>query len=293
MDPLTAVGLAGNILTFIDLSSKVILRAKELYESGSGATAENNELEELTKNLKDLADRTQRKPFGTPGSSKFSLSITGEKILNSLSQQCIQVADELLEILESVKFKSDGRTLKSAIQAVKTVWKQDNIDATQRRLDRISKQLIDCMGLEQLQDINGRLREMAVENKRLEANRSKEINQLPQDFNSAIDRLKSNVEETNTPGAWLVLSDTARRGQAYFAEQVILQNLRFSSIEPRHEAILKEHANTFSWIFDEASSTKFVEWPKREDSVYWVSGKPGSGKSTLIKFVAEHEKTRG
>jgi hypothetical protein len=291
MDPLTAVGLAGNIITFIDLSTKVVSRAKQLYESASGATSENDELESLTNNLKDLADRTRRKPSNTLRNGHFSLNITSETVLDNLSQQCIQVADELLETLESVKVKGDGRTLKSAFQAVKTVWKQDSIDAIQRRLDRISKQLMDGMSMEQLEEINRRLREMAVENTRLEANRSKEISQLREDFNTAIEKLKSNVEE-QTPGAWLVLSNTAHRGQAYFAEQLILQSLRFSSIESRHESISKEHSNTFSWIFDQASPTKFVEWLKGEDGVYWVSGKPGSGKSTLIKFVAEHEQTK-
>jgi uncharacterized protein YfkK (UPF0435 family) len=292
MDPLTAVGLAGNIITFIDLSTKVVSRAKQLYESTSGATSENDELESLTKNLKDLDDRTRRKPPNTSRNGHFSLNITSETVLDNISQQCIQVADELLETLESVKVKGDGRTLKSAFQAVKTVWKQDSIDAIQRRLDRISKQLMDGMSMEQLEEINRRLREMAVENTRLEANRSKEINQLRDDFNSAVVKLKSNVEEEPTPGAWLILSDTARRGQAYFAEQVILQSLRFSSIESRHESISKEHSNTFTWIFDQASPTKFVEWLKGEDGIYWVSGKPGSGKSTLIKFVAEHEQTK-
>jgi hypothetical protein len=139
MDPLTAVGLAGNIITFIDLSTKVVSRTKQLYESASGATSENDELEGLTKNLKDLANRTRRKPPNTSRNGHFSLSITSETVLDNLSQQCIQVADELLETLESVKVNGDGRTVKSALQAMKTVWKQDNIDAIQRRLDRISK----------------------------------------------------------------------------------------------------------------------------------------------------------
>jgi hypothetical protein len=70
---------------------------------------------------------------------------------------------------------------------------------------------------------------MAVENTRLEANRSREIDQLRRDFNSAIRDIMANAEEEKMPGAWLVLSDTARHGQAYFAEQVVLQSLRFSS----------------------------------------------------------------
>jgi hypothetical protein len=108
MDPLTAVGLAGNIITFIDLSTKVISRTKQLYESASGATSENDELESLTRNLKDLADRTRRKPSNTSRNDHFSLNITSETVLDNISQQCIQVADELLETLESVKVKGDG-----------------------------------------------------------------------------------------------------------------------------------------------------------------------------------------
>jgi hypothetical protein len=292
MDPLTAAGLAGNIITFVDFSTKVLSRARQLYESASGATAENDELESLTKNLKGLADRTRRRPSEIPQKGHFRLNITSETILDNLSQQCIQVADKLLETLDSVKVKGDSRTRKSAVQAVKTVWKQDHIDALQRRLDRISKQLMDGMSMEQLEEINRRLREMAVENTCLEANRSKEIDQLRRDFNSAIEEIKANVEEEQMPGAWLVLSDTARHGQAYFAEQVILQSLRFSSIDSRHESISKEHSHTFLWVFNETSSIKFVEWLKGEDGVYWVSGKPGSGKSTLIKFVADHEQTK-
>jgi hypothetical protein len=290
MDPLTAIGLGGNIITFVDVSTKVLSKAKQLYKSASGATSENDELESLTKSLKNLADRTRRKPSNNPNDGR--LNITSETVLDTLREQCIQVADELLEMLEAVKVKADGGALKSAIQAVKMVWKQDRIDGIQRRLDRISKQLMDGMSMEQLENINRRLREMAVENTRLEVNRTNEIQQLRQDFNSAIENLKSNAEEEPIPGAWLVLSDTARLGQAYFAEQVILQSLRFSSIESRHESISKEHSNTFSWIFDEHSMTKFPQWLKGEESVYWVSGKPGSGKSTLIKFVAEHERTK-
>jgi len=292
MDPLTAIGLAGNILSLIDATSKVISKARQLYDSASGTTSENDELESLTKNLKDLASRIQRNTGETPRQVHLSTRITNETVLENLSQQCIQVADELLRVLESVKVKGEGGKLKIAVRAVKSVWKQDDIDAIQRRLERISKQLMDGMSMDQLEQINRRLREMAVENTRLEANRAKEISQLRQQLNSAFESIKSSVEETQIPGAWLVLSDTARRGQAYFAEQVILRSLRFSSIESRYEAISKEHSKTFTWIFEESSPTKFVEWLKKEDGVYWISGKPGSGKSTLMKFIAEHEQTQ-
>jgi hypothetical protein len=63
-------------------------------------------------------------------------------------------------------------------------------------------------------------------------------------------------------------------------------------MDSRHESIPKEHSKTFSWIFDETALVKFVQWLKNEDGFYWVSGKAGSGKSTLMKFVGAHQKTR-
>ncbi|OTA93618.1 hypothetical protein M434DRAFT_63356, partial [Hypoxylon sp. CO27-5] len=36
----------------------------------------------------------------------------------------------------------------------------------------------------------------------------------------------------------------------------------------------------------------FLNWLRKSSGVFWVSGKPGSGKSTLMKFLASHAKTR-
>lgn len=36
----------------------------------------------------------------------------------------------------------------------------------------------------------------------------------------------------------------------------------------------------------------FICWLKSNDSFFWITGKPGSGKSTLVNFLANHEETR-
>jgi hypothetical protein len=37
---------------------------------------------------------------------------------------------------------------------------------------------------------------------------------------------------------------------------------------------------------------KFVEWLQSDRIAYWICGKPGSGKSTLMKFIVKHSLTR-
>jgi hypothetical protein len=67
----------------------------------------------------------------------------------------------------------------------------------------------------------------------------------------------------------------------------------------RHSRIVDAHAKTFDWIFEAAylhftdprSQIKFVEWLHSSRGIYWVSGKPGSGKSTLMKSLSENWRT--
>lgn len=84
-------------------------------------------------------------------------------------------------------------------------------------------------------------------------------------------------------------------------EQQILKSLRFPSMDEREASISDAHSKTFRWILDSNDSTstgqslepslesrpnlKFVEWLQASDGIFWVAGKPGSGKSTLMKYL--------
>ncbi|KAF2265525.1 hypothetical protein CC78DRAFT_186431 [Lojkania enalia] len=125
---------------------------------------------EPCEELEGLIDNTRHRLAAIPRKGHLVPGITNETVLNNLSQQCIQVADELLETLDSIKVRTDNGAQKSVVQAVKAMRKQGHIEALQRTLDRISKQLVDGINTEQLEDINARLREMAVENTLLEVN---------------------------------------------------------------------------------------------------------------------------
>ncbi|TGO16416.1 hypothetical protein BTUL_0028g00160 [Botrytis tulipae] len=72
----------------------------------------------------------------------------------------------------------------------------------------------------------------------------------------------------------------------------ILNLLRFREIHARHEEIRLAHRETFEWLFHETqpgerSWTNFMEWLQNDNSVYWINGKAGSGKSTLMKFISD------
>ncbi|PMD15987.1 hypothetical protein NA56DRAFT_324899 [Hyaloscypha hepaticicola] len=76
----------------------------------------------------------------------------------------------------------------------------------------------------------------------------------------------------------------------------ILQSLAFETIQGREEAIPQAFKETFSWIYLREPTeldglrlwSSFPEWLEGNMSQpYWITGKPGSGKSTLMKFLQQ------
>lgn len=71
----------------------------------------------------------------------------------------------------------------------------------------------------------------------------------------------------------------------------LIQDLRFREMDYRESVISKAYRDTFEWILQDSDPMKtgFVAWLQSDSNLYWISGKAGSGKSTLMKFIDTHE----
>ena len=86
----------------------------------------------------------------------------------------------------------------------------------------------------------------------------------------------------------------AEEGHRVANEEKILSSLKFDKWKRRFNIVSKAHAQTFDWMLKdttggEAPPTRFKLWLQSQNGIYWVAGKAGSGKSTLMKFLANHE----
>jgi hypothetical protein len=127
IDPLAALGLAGNIVQFVDFSYNLFCESKALYNSGSGATADNVVIETIVKDLNILNDRL------TVPSSPGAIPDP----IRSLAGQCKDVARDLLEVIESIQVKGPHKRWKSFVQALRSVRKKEEIEALVRRMERL------------------------------------------------------------------------------------------------------------------------------------------------------------
>jgi hypothetical protein len=144
------------------------------------------------------------------------------------------------------------------------------------------------------------LEALCEQNRRLATTRETEIADLKENFKKFAGKLQMEIELGTPPDTtWLALSTVVTRGKQYTAEQIVLEFLHFSTIEDRYVRITNAHRNTFDWIYERGQNadstrpaTNFVEWLESDSPVYWVSGKPGSGKSTFMKYLSTEDRTR-
>ena len=70
----------------------------------------------------------------------------------------------------------------------------------------------------------------------------------------------------------------------------MLQTLYLEETTSRRKQIEPTYSQTFTWIFDDPD-LQFRDWLQNGRGIYWIRGKPGSGKSTLMKFLYTDKRT--
>ena len=81
-------------------------------------------------------------------------------------------------------------------------------------------------------------------------------------------------------------------------QDFILESLSFSAMKDREEDVIEAHGKTLDWLFSAKPGTaadepvaNFPTWLRGGQSIFWVNGKAGSGKSTLMRFIFNTKKT--
>lgn len=82
----------------------------------------------------------------------------------------------------------------------------------------------------------------------------------------------------------------------------ILRQLVFKDMNSRDNQIHKAAQDTYTWTLEDGPVKRwdkrshawgiFLKWLRVGDNILHVSGNPGSGKSTLMKFLAQHDRTK-
>ena len=123
-----------------------------------------------------------------------------------------------------------------------------------------------------------------------------DLNEMKSEILSAIQQSQSRKPPENTSSDLPVRLETlAAKVKVLSKEQHILGSLHFWAMRMREASITEAHERTFEWIFEDQTvsrpQVKFKEWLNYGNDIYWIAGKAGSGKSTLMKYLVSEPRT--
>lgn len=148
MDPLTAIGLASGILTFLDFAQKVVTGADELYKKDT--TDDNVHAEAIANDLDDAATDLAT----LPGKTKH------EKALNRLAENCRSVAQDLQQLLKKLTVSGKRTPWNITKVAIRSVRKRGDVQRLLERLGEYRGAVLVRLNLMMKYDISKALRQL-------------------------------------------------------------------------------------------------------------------------------------
>ncbi|KAI4862811.1 hypothetical protein F4820DRAFT_459963 [Hypoxylon rubiginosum] len=309
------LAVATAVIQFLEFSGSLIAKGIAIHSSLTGLTVDHTELQNITESLLQTSDEIQQSLKSHHGRHR----LTGnEKDLEKIAGGCQGVANELLEVLTSLTAKGPKTRWRSFRHALRATWSEGKVKSLEDRLDRFRQQMMSNVLVSLRQEADRSIREQSSIKESVERIEQRQqnnilvgdrfvrqvmdgeqwrrdlIEMIHEQGQGGLQRM-ANITQLkddrgSTPNAVVVQEKRIR--------ERILHKLAFRNMTDRERRVSKAHRQTFQWIFCDPKSDSrpwsnfkdFLERPNNK-KIYWITGKPGSGKSTLMKFIRHHPET--
>lgn len=254
LDPLSALNFACSIAQLVDLARNVISDGRQVAKLGS--TSENECIRAIVKDMNKLSAEVVElyRPATALTSSDVPINETND-----------ETSDQ----------ESNG------IEASKVVANEEALRKLGEASIKVSTDLARMLDDLQIRDTqNSRKRKRDVLSTSFKTMLKKD------DIQKLEKRLQSLQQELHLRLTFMM----SLRSHESTMRQNVLETLIFAEINDRQDAIPSNYAQTFEWILHDAA-VGFADWARFRSGLFWITGKPGSGKSTLMKYLSNHRKT--
>ncbi|KAI1378033.1 hypothetical protein F4677DRAFT_443950 [Hypoxylon crocopeplum] len=324
LDPFTALSLAGNVVQFLSFAGSILSKGRELYVSPDGLLSENTDIGLVTNDLIGLNNRLRQSMRGGSNSGRDNAN---EKALGDLISGCVAVAQELLGSLDALALKGKKhRNWEAFRKGLRAVTGKRKVESIQGRLALYRQELelhllvllreqVDLQQVEQSQkfqaldktnqDISRAILQGQDAFKVILQGHADRMEYLQKRGNLHLTEAHIQSYDGPAPPKLQIRPVYGRGGftpweDIHLADQSIMRDIRdslyYPMIKERRREIEPAYKETFEWIFHEPSRQtrrwdSFISWLEGDEPVYWINGKPGSGKSTLMKYLYGHPTT--
>ncbi|KAH8731342.1 hypothetical protein GQ44DRAFT_698575 [Phaeosphaeriaceae sp. PMI808] len=303
MRPIPAVGLASALVQIINLSINTLRKDHAIYppnESLATPTKINTALQDIINNLYRLTDLIEESELKKLQYQKNEQK-KGAK-LSEAAQQLLKHSEQAKELVESLRdalidaqargFPDDSKCSTARDALVQSAWKKKDVTGTKKKLRTLRKEVDTSLLLALRQYLD----QSAETGLPVFAQDDSEValRHWEKWQNEALDAVhtndwrsnkKKNVEEFGNIVEKLIVVEN----EAYFFEE-IFRLLWFEEADERLNGIQGPMDGSMKWVFgDERLEEErgLLEWlgNARGENLFWVSGKPGCGKTTLTKHL--------
>ncbi|KAL8794629.1 MAG: hypothetical protein Q9195_002825 [Heterodermia aff. obscurata] len=309
LEAVAAVGLAGSVITLIDFAVKLISKGRQYHKSVDGSLKEVVDIKVVSDNLGRLSQ-------DVIGSAQ-SLSLSGAPLheneaLQAVAKNCLEITSEFCAVLAKLEHQGPLSRWRSFRQAFKHLLGKKEIERMLQRLRLVREDLAIHLLVVMKQDLLGMHKQLeknivkhlnaifdSKENRT--AALSKTLVKVAEDEKSTVTR-KWHMKNPNVVlGVSEALSNLALQDGKKCLTEFMQNSLFFPQLPERHARIAEAHTATFRWILDEDEScqsaeySNYVQWlldSSNVNGLYWVTGKPGSGKSTLMRYLYNDRRTK-
>ena len=299
IDPLTGFAVAGNALQFADLLVKLISKTCSIYRSTDGLEDEYTYLRTTAQNVRNcnlLLDEFSKDLSAQQGHAAQALL--------DANNACLAVTTEVVSFIEKVAPpNTSNRLLGSAKSALRRL-------RNQKRCDRLEHKIADARSNVSMALLTYTTMQATASQKILSEAIMTSTTQITHHLKTEYTRLHGRIDGVESltkslsamsmraiePLVGLQNRVPIRRRVGNLdrllrsGERILLASLHSSQMDARRDQIRRIHPGTMQWVFSRQADThhlwhEFAEWLEACDGerIYWIRGKPGSGKSTLMR----------
>ncbi|KIW92795.1 uncharacterized protein Z519_06644 [Cladophialophora bantiana CBS 173.52] len=308
MDPITAVQVVGSALGFVDFATRLLSCIYDVYKSPEGLTSRYVQVSVISNDLHCTSKYLQEKLALLP--SEYSND--SDRKIGELCMQCMDIAKEVQETRGKLRARGTTKldyAKSSFVVAAKAFLPRSRVQELEKILEQIRAEIVMTLIASLWEDGNSIraildtiLLTLNGTDRRVESI-SKDLKGLTLP-NSAETRLKQKIfvqhlwDANWQPKGLSVPNHSEDPADDQIPQQNILRqiisSLSFDEINNRQSMIQPAYAKTFKWIFPctddqhhkPASLPAMSTWlESQDDSIYWITGKPGSGKPTLMSYI--------
>ena len=278
MEAAVALGVVSSVIAIAQLAAKVTITTGKLINSAGDALPENEWIEEVAQNNRDLAaDLDQTSKVAGP-LSKIDSAVA------SLARRCLEESVALTALLIKLKIplRSDGTKSKwrTARAVCKSMLRHGELEGRHKKLVGLERQLAALL----LHAIRTSQLEGFAELRDLVERSGRDCVTVVRDSQTALaEKLRALQLGVSTIEQGIGRVEQ-RQLDARERERVedLFKSLAYGGMDSRKDMIADPTGSSYDWAFEDYKQpTK--QWLESSVEHCWISGEPGTGKSVFTK----------